>query len=128
MGEGSGRRLESVMGDDLYGSRELSGMEWKIAFLVSQGLQNAEIAGLVGMTQNVVKNALRKVFDKVGCWNRTELALWYIQVGVEKERRFNDRRVAETRVIQIDQRKQDRRKPIARLARESKSKKISIDE
>lgn len=45
--------------------------------LVAQGLTNRDIARELGTTEYVVKNYLRTIYDKLGLWNRVELALWY---------------------------------------------------
>jgi len=45
--------------------------------LVAQGLKNSEVAEAIGTTQHVIKNYLRAIYDKLGLWNRVELALWY---------------------------------------------------
>jgi DNA-binding NarL/FixJ family response regulator len=44
---------------------------------VAQGLKNSEVAAIIGTTEHVVKNYLRVIYDKLGLWNRVELALWY---------------------------------------------------
>ncbi|MBV8049575.1 MAG: response regulator transcription factor [Acidobacteriaceae bacterium] len=51
--------------------------EWQVIELVSQGLKNREIAQQIGTTEFVVKNYLCAIYDKLGLWNRVELALWY---------------------------------------------------
>jgi len=51
--------------------------ERRIIELVAQGLQNRDVADEIGTTEDVVKNSLRAVYDKLGLWNRVELALWY---------------------------------------------------
>jgi DNA-binding NarL/FixJ family response regulator len=51
--------------------------ERAIIELVAQGLTNRDIAEAVGTTEYVVKNHLRTIYDKLGLWNRVELALWY---------------------------------------------------
>ena len=61
----------------LYGTRALSTRQEKVVELVAQGLKNSEVAEIIGTTEFVVKNYLRVIFDKLGCWNRVELALWY---------------------------------------------------
>ena len=61
----------------LYGTRTLSTRQQKIIELVAQGLKNSEVAEIIGTTEFVVKNYLRVIFDKLGFWNRVELALWY---------------------------------------------------
>jgi len=44
---------------------------------VAEGCMNREIADSIGTTEHVVKNYLRTIYDKLGLWNRVELALWY---------------------------------------------------
>ena len=51
--------------------------EHRIIQLVAQGLQNRDVADEIGTTEYVVQNSLRVVYDKLGLWNRVELALWY---------------------------------------------------
>jgi two-component system nitrate/nitrite response regulator NarL len=60
------------------GSRILKQRDERIIDLVSQGLKNKEIAREIGTTEHVVKNYLREIYDKVGMWNRLELALWHV--------------------------------------------------
>ena len=61
----------------LYGSRVPSPRQQQVIALVAQGLKNSEVAEAIGITEYVVKNHLRVIFDKLGFWNRVELALWY---------------------------------------------------
>jgi two-component system nitrate/nitrite response regulator NarP len=44
---------------------------------VAEGCKNREIADSLGTTEHMVKNYLRLIYDKLGMWNRVELALWY---------------------------------------------------
>lgn len=44
---------------------------------VAEGCKNRDIANSLGTTEHVVKNYLRGIYDKLGLWNRVELALWY---------------------------------------------------
>lgn len=60
-----------------YGSRIPSEREQQVIQLVAQGLKNKEVADVIGTTEHVVKNYLRVIYDKLGLWNRVELALWY---------------------------------------------------
>jgi DNA-binding CsgD family transcriptional regulator len=66
-----------MFGRDLYGERCPTEREYRIIALVAQGLNNRDIAREVGTTQNVLKNRLRAIYDKLGMWHRVELALWY---------------------------------------------------
>ena len=56
----------------------LSDKELLIASGVAQGMRNKEIAQEVGTTEQVVKNYLRKIYDKLGVSDRLELALYCI--------------------------------------------------
>ena len=38
-------------------------------------MKNREVADAIGTTEHVVKNYLRVIYDKLGLWNRVELAL-----------------------------------------------------
>jgi DNA-binding NarL/FixJ family response regulator len=60
-----------------YGTRVPSEREQRVIELVAQGLKNREVANAIGTTEHVVKNYLRVIYDKLGMWNRVELALWY---------------------------------------------------
>jgi DNA-binding NarL/FixJ family response regulator len=62
---------------NLYGDNTPTPQEERVIELVHQGLKNAEIARFTGHTEHVVKNYLRRIFDKLGFSNRVELALWY---------------------------------------------------
>jgi|SRR5579863_2257971 len=63
--------------NNLYGTRVPSQRQHQVIALVAQGLKNSEVAAVLGTTECVVKNYLRLIYDKLGLWNRVELALWY---------------------------------------------------
>jgi DNA-binding NarL/FixJ family response regulator len=54
----------------------LSDKEMMIIGGVTQGLKNKDIALEVGTTEQVVKNYLRKIYDKLNVSDRLELALY----------------------------------------------------
>jgi DNA-binding NarL/FixJ family response regulator len=60
-----------------FGSRIPNEREHRVIQLVAEGLKNKEVAEAIGTTEHVVKNYLRVIYDKLGLWNRVELALWY---------------------------------------------------
>jgi DNA-binding CsgD family transcriptional regulator len=60
---------------------QLNYTEIRIATLVWQGRTNPEIAWVVGTSEQVIKNHLRSVFDKLGVWSRLELALYVASHG-----------------------------------------------
>ncbi len=67
--------------DDLVGERvqkRLSERELRIIAAIVQGYKNREIADQLCTTEQVIKNALRNIFDKVGVSDRLELALFVV--------------------------------------------------
>jgi DNA-binding NarL/FixJ family response regulator len=66
-----------MFGGERYGKRTPSEREQRVIELVARGLKNKEVANEIGTTEHVVKNYLRVIYDKLGLWNRVELALWY---------------------------------------------------
>ena len=54
----------------------LSIKEQAIIHCITQGKRNKEIASEVGTTEQVIKNYLRKIYDKLGVSDRLELALY----------------------------------------------------
>jgi DNA-binding NarL/FixJ family response regulator len=66
-----------MFGSERYGNRTPSQRENRVIELVAQGLKNRDVAHEIGTTEHVVKNYLRVIYDKLGLWNRVELALWY---------------------------------------------------
>jgi DNA-binding NarL/FixJ family response regulator len=69
--------VAAIPADGLYGSRVPSPRQQQVIELVAQGLKNSEVADVIGTSEHVVKNHLRMIYDKLGLWNRVELALWY---------------------------------------------------
>jgi DNA-binding NarL/FixJ family response regulator len=54
----------------------LSPKEMSIITCITQGKRNKEIAFQLGTTEQVIKNYLRKIYDKLGVSDRLELALY----------------------------------------------------
>jgi DNA-binding NarL/FixJ family response regulator len=73
----SSKSAATLPASGLYGTRIPSPRQQQVIELVAQGLKNSEVAEVIGTTEYVVKNHLRIIFDKLGMWNRVELALWY---------------------------------------------------
>jgi DNA-binding NarL/FixJ family response regulator len=59
----------------------LTPREIEVAKLVFEGRTNREIGNVIGATEQVVKNHLRAVFDKLGVWSRLELAMYIANHG-----------------------------------------------
>jgi DNA-binding NarL/FixJ family response regulator len=75
------RSLAEVSDSDQVGARvrdRLTPRELSIVALIVQGYKNKEIATRLGTTEQVIKNYLRNVYDKVGVSDRLELALFTI--------------------------------------------------
>jgi DNA-binding NarL/FixJ family response regulator len=70
-----------VSENDMVGARvvdRLTNKELRIVALIVQGYKNKEIATELGTTEQVIKNYLRNVYDKIGVSDRLELALFTI--------------------------------------------------
>jgi len=59
----------------------LTPKEIQVATLVWEGLTNREIGGIMGTSEQVIKNHLRSTFDKLGVWSRLELAMYVAAHG-----------------------------------------------
>ena len=55
---------------------KLSKKELAIITCITRGMRNKEIAYQIGTTEQVIKNYLRKIYDKLGVSDRLELALY----------------------------------------------------
>jgi DNA-binding NarL/FixJ family response regulator len=58
---------------------QLTEPEQQIVPWVTLGLKNAEIARQLGATECAIKNHLRHIYNKLGFYNRVELALWQVK-------------------------------------------------
>jgi DNA-binding NarL/FixJ family response regulator len=63
----------------------LSPKELAIIASIAQGKRNKEIAYELGTTEQVIKNYLRKVYDKLGVSDRLELALYCLHHQLHKK-------------------------------------------
>jgi len=62
----------------------LSNKEVAIISCITRGMRNKEIAYQVGTTEQVIKNYLRKIYDKLGVSDRLELALYCLHNKIIK--------------------------------------------
>ncbi len=72
---------QEIRENDMVGARVLDRLtpkELRIVALIVQGYKNKEIATQLGTTEQVIKNYLRNVYDKIGVSDRLELALFTI--------------------------------------------------
>lgn len=73
--------VEQNDNEDFVGARvrdRLTPKELRIIALIVQGYKNKEIATQLNTTEQVIKNYLRNVYDKIGVSDRLELALFTI--------------------------------------------------
>lgn len=59
----------------------LTQKEIQVAIMVWEGLTNREIGKIIGTSEQVIKNHLRCIFDKIGVWSRLELAMYVASHG-----------------------------------------------
>ena len=69
----------------------LSPKELSIIALITQGKRNKEIASQIGTTEQVVKNYLRKIYEKLGVSDRLELALYCLHHQLDKRFKENQK-------------------------------------
>ena len=62
----------------------LSEKELSIIACITRGMRNKEIAYQIGTTEQVIKNYLRKIYDKLGVSDRLELALYCLHHQILK--------------------------------------------
>jgi len=79
----------------------LTPQQFRATILVTIGLKNAEIAEFLGTTELVVKNIVRAIFDRAGCWNRVELALRFV---CESESRVYDQVKLRNEIAELETR------------------------
>src|ERR1700761_2123037 len=67
----------------------LSDKELAIISCITRGMRNKEIAYQIGTTEQVIKNYLRKIYDKLGVSDRLELALYCLHHQILKDEAAN---------------------------------------
>jgi DNA-binding CsgD family transcriptional regulator len=63
--------------------RMLTDRQWDVLRLLAQGLSNADIGGLLGMSENTVRIHVSAILKTLKLSNRTQAALWAQQNGAE---------------------------------------------
>lgn len=84
----------------------LSGRQAKVASYVAKGYSNRDIAKALSLTEQIVKNVVHALFDRLGVWNRVELANYFSEgsssAAIEAARmRIEQDRVAAVRQLKI---------------------------
>lgn len=70
---------------DELGVRELSKTERNIARLVGRGFSNKEIAQYMKLSEGTVRNSLSTALSKLDLRDRTQLAIWTVQINMVQE-------------------------------------------
>ena len=65
---------------------ELNRTEKNVACLVGRGLSNKEIAERLFLSEGTIRNALSSALSKLNLRDRTQLAIWAVQTGVNSIR------------------------------------------
>lgn len=85
------RRARASLGHDWPGRPEgLTDREAEILALITQGKNNAEVAGLTYLSANTVKSYIRNLYRKIGVASRTQAVLWGVQNGFTPDHRRID--------------------------------------
>jgi DNA-binding NarL/FixJ family response regulator len=77
-------RTQATQGTHVKSAPRLSPKEMSIIAYISQGKRNKEIAHHIGTSEQVIKNYLRKIYDKLGVSDRLELALYCLHHDLQK--------------------------------------------
>ena len=79
-------------------NEQMNWTEIDIATLVWQGRTNPEIARLLSTSEQVIKNHLRSIFDKLGVFSRLELAIFALNHGLIHDVEDGRRVIADLRL------------------------------
>ncbi len=60
----------------------LTETEWKIVRQIAKGLSNKEIASTLYLSEGTVRNYLSTILDKLELRDRTQLAIWAVQMSL----------------------------------------------
>lgn len=83
---------------------DLSVRQMQVADLVARGYSNREIARELSLTEQVVKNVLHRVFDRLGIWNRVELANRLLDGGRRQTLEESQERIEYERISELQRR------------------------
>lgn len=87
--EDAGSRSRSPQVVNVLGERLLSQREEDVVQLLSDGMQNREIAQTLNLSEHTIKNYLFRIYDKLGVSSRTELLLYVMNSRSAEFRRVS---------------------------------------
>lgn len=76
----------------------------KVAEYVAAGYSNRDIAKELGLSEQIVKNVVHSLFDKLGVWNRVELANHLLPPSSEGDVELTMERIERERVTELRRR------------------------
>lgn len=79
----------------------LSERQMRVAALVAEGCSNRDIATELNLSEQIVKNVIHSLFDKLGVWNRVELANRLMIVSSAEESLQTQERIEQQRLIEL---------------------------
>lgn len=66
--------------------KELTKTEWKIIIEVEKGANNKEIADALSLSEGTVRNYLSVILNKLNLRDRTQLAIWAVQINAHQNK------------------------------------------
>jgi len=79
----------------------LSSRQQQVASLVAAGYSNRDIATELNVTEQIVKNVVHSLFDRIGVWNRVELANYFSQSSSPDEVAIAQSRIESDRLAEL---------------------------
>jgi DNA-binding NarL/FixJ family response regulator len=90
---------EMVISDQAPRARTNPGLDWpgrpealtdreaEVLALITQGMSNAQVAGLTFLSPNTIKSYIRSIYRKIGVESRTQAVLWGVDHGFTPDHR-----------------------------------------
>lgn len=66
--------------------KELTKTEWKIIIEIEKGANNKEISERLGLSEGTVRNYLSMILNKLNLRDRTQLAIWAVQISAHQNK------------------------------------------
>ena len=79
----------------------LSDRQSKVASFVAEGYSNRDIAEALKLTEQIVKNVVHSLFDRLGVWNRVELANYFSEGSSSGAVESARRRIEADRLVEL---------------------------
>src|SRR5579864_4453587 len=80
---------------------DLSERQRRVAEYVAMGYSNRDIAKELGIAEQIVKNVMHSLFDKLGIWNRVELTNYFSKGSSPDTVELAQKRIEEQRLAEL---------------------------